>query len=174
MMPAVSLPEGLPYDWPNRSSSMLVHAGGLRWHVQRQGQGAGVLLLHGTAASTHSWRDLLPLLARDFDVLAMDLPGHGFSDRRADGAMTLPALAASLTALLHELGFRPACAVGHSAGAALALRMSLDGDIRPRVVAGLNAALLPFGGVLKSVFLAAGAVLREYPGHAGDGCAPSR
>ncbi|NBQ74895.1 MAG: alpha/beta hydrolase, partial [Acetobacteraceae bacterium] len=50
-------------DWPNRTASRFVEAGGLNWHVQLMGQGPCLLLLHGTAAATHSWRDLAPLLA---------------------------------------------------------------------------------------------------------------
>ena len=149
---ALQPPEGLPYDWPNRASSISVDAGGLRWHVQRAGQGPCLLLLHGTAASTHTWRDLMPLLAGDYDVIAVDLPGHGFTSLRPDGAMTLDALAESIGDLLDVLGVTPTFVAGHSAGAAIGLRMSLDGRIEPRAVVGLNAALLPFGGMLRAVF----------------------
>ena len=51
------------HDWPNRDASRFVEAAGLTWHVQIAGQGPVLLLLHGTGASTHSWRDLLPGLA---------------------------------------------------------------------------------------------------------------
>ncbi len=51
-------------DWPHRDRSRFVEAGGLRWHIQRMGDGPALLLVHGTAAATHSWRDLAPLLAR--------------------------------------------------------------------------------------------------------------
>ena len=145
-------PEGLPYDWPNRDASLQIDVGGLRWHVQRAGSGPCLLLLHGTAASTHTWRDLLPLLARDYEVIAMDLPGHGYTTMRPDCSMTLKALSESVGDLVAALGVKPAFVAGHSAGAAIALRMALDGRIAPRAVIGLNAALLPFGGVLKAVF----------------------
>ena len=54
-----------------------VSAGGLNWNVVEAGQGPVVLLVHGTAASVHSWRDVIPLLATTHRVIAMDLPGHG-------------------------------------------------------------------------------------------------
>ena len=54
--------------WPNHAVSRLVDAGGVRWHVQRMGRGPVLLLVHGTGASTHSWRALMPLLATRFDV----------------------------------------------------------------------------------------------------------
>lgn len=144
--------EGIPYDWPNRHASQVVQAGGLSWHVQRMGAGRKLLLIHGTAASTHTWRGLMEILSRDYDVLAMDLPGHGYTSRRPDAAMTLNALSDSVCELLGSMGFRPDYIAGHSAGAAIALRMSIHGGASPDAIVGLNAALLPFGGALRAVF----------------------
>jgi magnesium chelatase accessory protein len=145
-------PAPVPFDWPLRDFSRLVDAAGMRWHVQRMGQGEPLLLIHGTAASTHTWRDLMPLLASRFDVLAIDLPGHGYSERLPGGSMSLPSLAGAVGELLDTVGFRPALIVGHSAGAAIALRMVIDGSVHPRAVVGLNAALLPFGGSMRRIF----------------------
>ena len=63
--------------WPHAEISRFHQVGGLRWHVQQMGEGPPILLIHGTGASTHSWRDLAPLLAERFTVIAADLPGHG-------------------------------------------------------------------------------------------------
>ncbi len=145
-------PSAVPHDWPLRSASGIVDAGGISWHVQRLGSGTPLLLLHGTAASTHTWRDLMPLLAEQHEVVAIDLPGHGWTGRLPDGDMSLPALARAIAALLQALDFAPRCVVGHSAGAAIALRMTLDEAIRPNCVVGLNAALLPFGGAMRWLF----------------------
>ena len=120
-------------DWPNREASRFVEAGGLRWHVQIAGSGPALLLVHGTGASTHSFRDLLPLLAQRFTVVAPDLPGHGFTTRPADPAgFSLPGMAAGVAALLRVLDVAPAVAVGHSAGAAILCRMCVDGALAPR------------------------------------------
>ena len=70
-------------NWPHRQASRFVEAGGIRWHVQIMGQGPVMLLLHGTGAASHSWRDIMPLLAAQFTVVVPDLPGHGFT--RAPG-----------------------------------------------------------------------------------------
>ena len=135
-------------DWPNREASRFVEAGGLRWHVQIAGSGPALLLVHGTGASTHSFRDLLPLLAQRFTVVAPDLPGHGFTTRPADPAhLSLPGMAAGVVALLRALGVVPEVAVGHSAGAAILCRMCLDGMLQPRAVVSLNGALLPLPGL---------------------------
>lgn len=143
----------VPPDWPNRAASRIVDCDGIRWHMQRMGSGSGLLLIHGTAASTHTWRDLMPMLSSDFDVVAVDLPGHGYTERLTEGSMTLPAIASALAELLGTIDFEPQSVAGHSAGAAVALRLALDGSIRPRHVVGLNAALLPFGGALRRLFV---------------------
>ncbi|HSN71821.1 MAG TPA: alpha/beta fold hydrolase, partial [Steroidobacteraceae bacterium] len=128
-------------DWPNRSASRFVSAGGVRWHVQQAGQGPQMLLIHGTGASTHSWRGLLPLLAEHFAVLAPDLPGHAFTGPMPDGHFSLDGMARALAALMARLDFAPAIAVGHSAGAAIVARLALDGAIHPRAIVSLNGAI---------------------------------
>ena len=132
-------------DWPNREASRFVEAGGLRWHVQVMGQGPVLLLAHGTAASTHSWRALMPLLAPHFTVVAPDLPGHGFTSMPPSGRLSLPGMAEALGALVQALGMPPSLAAGHSAGAAVVVRMALDGSIAPDGLVCLNAALMPIG-----------------------------
>lgn len=137
-------------DWPNREASRFVTAGGLTWHVQEAGEGPPLLLVHGTGAATHSWRGLLPLLARDFRVIAPDLPGHGFTDPLP--TPSLPRMARALAGLLRLLDASPQVAVGHSAGAATLARLCLDGALSPRLLVGLNAALKPFPGMAGFLF----------------------
>ncbi|WP_119288729.1 alpha/beta fold hydrolase BchO [Azohydromonas sediminis] len=144
-------------DWPLREHSRFVDAAGIRWHVQQLGRGPVWLLLHGTGAATHSWRDVAPRLARDATVVAVDLPGHGFTSAPPgfgmfSAAYTLPGMAAALGELLRVLGVRPHGVVGHSAGAAIAARMVLDGLLEPQVVASLNGALLPLPGLAAWLF----------------------
>lgn len=139
-------------DWPNRNASRFVTAGGLRWHVQQMGSGPAVLLLHGTGAATHSWRGLAPMLAPHFSVVAPDLPGHGFTEAPPRRQLSLPGMAAAVTALLHAIAVVPALAVGHSAGAAILARMCLDGVIAPQHLVSVNGALLPLGGMPGRLF----------------------
>lgn len=134
-------------DWPNRDASRFVEAAGLKWHVQQFGSGPRLLLIHGTGASTHSWRDLAPLLAGQFEILAFDLPGHGFTDHPPAHLLTLPGMARGISQLIKALDFAPAAIAGHSAGAAIAARMCLDELASPRLIVSLNGALLPFPGI---------------------------
>lgn len=139
-------------DWPNRESSQFVQAADLTWHLQKTGQGPNLLLLHGTGAATHSWRGLLPLLSRSYTVFAMDLPGHGFTDTPPQHRLSMSGMAGSISSLLDECGFLPDYVIGHSAGAAIAIRLTLDKAISPRHIIGLNAALLPFKGLAGRLF----------------------
>lgn len=138
--------------WPNRAWSRFVDAAGLVWHLQEMGEGPTVLLLHGTAGSLHSWRDVMPRLARRFHVIAVDLPGHGFTEPVASERLSLDGMAKALGALLLKLGTTPDLAVGHSAGAAILVRMALDRTIRPAAIVGFNAALMPFDGMAQVLF----------------------
>lgn len=137
--------------WPHRDASRFVDAAGLRWHVQRMGSGPVALLIHGTGASTHSWRDLMPLLATRFTCVAMDLPGHAFTGTPAAFRLSLPGMAQAVGALVRaltpELGGPVDLVVGHSAGAAIGARAVLDGALAPRALAGLNGAYLPLPGL---------------------------
>ncbi len=134
-------------DWPHREASRFVQAGGLRWHVQRMGEGPVALLIHGTGASTHSWRGLMPLLARHFTVVAMDLPGHAFTGTPSRAQLSLPGMARAIEALIDALQVEVELIVGHSAGAPIGLRMVLDGHVAPRAIVGINGAFMPIGGL---------------------------
>ena len=137
--------------WPHREASEFVVSGRGRWHVQRMGSGPPLLLLHGTGASVHSWRDLMPLLAQNHAVTAIDLPRHAFTTGHDAYAMSLPAMAREVARLLETLGTKPAAIIGHSAGAAIALQLALDHAYNGPII-GLSAALRPFPGAMAQIF----------------------
>ncbi len=140
--------------WPHHEASRFVEAAGLRWHVQEVGAADApvLLLIHGTGAASMSWRGLMPLLAERFRVVAIDLPGHGFTSAPATHRMSLPGMANDLAQLLRALGVSPEIAVGHSAGAAILARLAIDKRIVPRLIVSLNGAFFPFGGVAGHLF----------------------
>jgi magnesium chelatase accessory protein len=157
---AMTLP---PKDWPNRRWSRAVETEGVHWHVQVLGEGPVLLLVHGTGASTHSWRAMMPLLARRFCVVAPDLPGHGFTAVPSWHSLALPAMARDLRDLVGALGMRPVLCVGHSAGAAILARMCLDGMLAPAGLVSLNGAFMPYGGAAGQVFAGLARVLVGLP-----------
>ncbi len=138
-------------SWPHSEASRFVVAGPHRWHVQQMGEGADLVLLHGSGASTHSWRGLMPLLAREHRVTAMDLPGMGFTRRGKSGRSGLPETAEDLRALLDALGIAsPRALIGHSAGAVIASRLALDG--MGGEVVSINGAFDAFEGLAGVLF----------------------
>lgn len=150
--------------WPHREASEFIQQGSATWHIQRFGQDAGrpgkprILLLHGTGGSVHSWRGLAPILARDFELLAPDLPRHAFTKGHSPGETSLVGMARAVRDLLAHIEFEPDMIVGHSAGAALALQGALDHGFCGPIV-GLNSALRPFPGPAAEIFPAVAKVL---------------
>lgn len=143
-------PRNLPQTWPNRAQGRVVAVGPHRWWVVDAGTGPVLLLLHGTGASGHSFHRLLPHLTPHFRVVMPDLPGQGASQSRAFHRMGLDAMAEDLLALCDAIGAVPQVVVGHSAGAALALRI---GELRPlQAVVAINAALGRFEGAAGFLF----------------------
>jgi pimeloyl-ACP methyl ester carboxylesterase len=90
---------------------------------RRAGSGPTVLLIHGMAGSSRTWRDTMPLLARNFDVIAPDLLGHGESAKPL-GDYSLGAFASGLRDLLAVLGVEHATVVGQSLGGGVAMQLA--------------------------------------------------
>lgn len=157
--------------WPHAQASQRVKACGMHWHVQvfrhSAKEAPSVLLIHGTGASTHSWRDLISLLVPHATVLAVDLAGHGFSDMpdggTASSIFTLPGMARSLGDVLNAVAIAPNLVAGHSAGAAIALRMCRDGVISPGHVVSINGALAPLEGLAGQLFSPMAKLLARAP-----------
>ena len=150
-------------DWPNRAASRFVQAGDLRWHVQIMGSGPVLLLLHGTGASTHSWRGMLPLLAPHFTLVAPDLPGHGFTSSPPAHRQSLAGMGRAVRSLLTALEMVPQAAVGHSAGAAILARMSLDHYLAIRALVSLNGAFMAPRGAAAQYFSPVARLLAQAP-----------
>jgi len=146
-------------SWPHAAFSRFVQLPGQRWHVQVCGSGPVLLLLHGTGASSHSWRALLAPLAAHYTVVCPDLSGHAFTTQHASQRPTLEHMAAQLQALLQQLQLWPHAVVGHSAGAAIGAQLLLQTQWpRPALIA-LNPAWLPPQGVASWLFPAAARLL---------------
>lgn len=92
-----------------------VEAAGLRFHVVESGTGPLVLLLAGFPQSCYAWRKMMPLLATQFRVVAVDLPGQGDSDKPMDGYDT-QTTAARIHALAQTYGEQRYFLVGHDIG----------------------------------------------------------
>ena len=147
-------------QWPLSHLSRFVQTPRLRWHVQYAAhsdpQAPTVLLLHGTGASTHSWRTLIPLLSAQYSVLALDFPGHAFTAMPAPHEVatlfSLPGMAAGVAEVLRQMQITPNTIIGHSAGAAVACMLSLDRHVHAERLISVNGALLPLDGLAGQFF----------------------
>jgi magnesium chelatase accessory protein len=149
--------------WPNARASRFVDSRPHRWHLQEMGQGPVLLLIHGAGGAAMSFRDLMPELARHFRAVAVDLPGHGMTRMGTRLRQGLDTMAEDLAALLAHEALAPEIIVGHSAGAAVALRLAQVLRPPPRGVVGINAALGTFKGVAGWLFPALAKMLALNP-----------
>ena len=113
-------------------------ANGLTLECAERGEPGGVpvLLLHGITDSWRSFEPVLPWLPGHWHTIAVSQRGHGGSARPAGGFGTRD-FAADAAALIEALELPPVVVVGHSMGAAVALRLAID---RPELVRGVVAA----------------------------------
>ena len=97
-----------------------------RVFVHRAGSGRPLVLVHGFMMSHWIFRPILPELARERDVIAIDLPGFGESDRPPPDryAYNSPAFAATVVEVLERLGVARADVLGHSMGGGTALALA--------------------------------------------------
>lgn len=129
------LPEGIIRD-----------VAGAKVHYIDEGSGPAVILIHGFAGSTFSWRHVIHGLAQSNRVIAVDLPGFGFSDRGPDVDFSHTAQTERIVGLMELLGIERATLVGHSMGGAIAERVAANHPERVDrlvLVAAINAAHPP-------------------------------
>jgi len=125
---------------------------GLRIHYKLQGQGDTTLvLLHGFAASTFSWRAVMPQLSEKAMVIAFDRPAFGLTERpmpgewQGENPYSLEAQADQTAALLDRLGVEQAVLVGHSAGGTVAVLTALRHPDRVKALVLVDAAIYTGG-----------------------------
>lgn len=95
-----------------------------RTHVQEEGAGPLITMIHGIGASTESWAGLVPLLRDRFACLSYDLRGHGRSEV-VPGRYELDAYVDDLAALLDARGIQACHLAGHSLGGVIAQAFAL-------------------------------------------------
>jgi len=96
---------------------------GERIAYRDEGAGEALLLIHGMAGSSATWRAIIPELSKKYRVVAPDLLGHGES-AKPRGDYSLGAFAAWLRDLLDELGISRATVIGQSLGGGVAMQFT--------------------------------------------------
>ena len=151
----------IPVDWPYQTASRHIQTRRHLWHIQEIGSGPLLILLHGAGGASHSFRHLMPYLSPRYRVITLDLPGQGFSILGAHGQCSLNAMAQDIADLAQEEAWVPVAIIGHSAGAAIALRLTALMPLG--AVIGINAALDRFDGVAGWLFPALARFLSLVP-----------
>src|SRR6266700_2881411 len=100
-----------------------VHLGYVEWRPSQQPRGPAVLLLHGMSSNALFWLRVANQL-KSRRVVAIDLRGHGRSDRPGDG-YTAAVMAEDVARAIDALQLGPVLVAGHSWGAAVGLELSV-------------------------------------------------
>jgi pyruvate dehydrogenase E2 component (dihydrolipoamide acetyltransferase) len=101
-----------------------------------------IVFLHGLGGSQSTWASVLGHFAESYRIAAVDLPGHGASDKPSPDSTdySISGLAAKLGEFLEKLELAPAVLIGHSLGGATALQLALDRPKLVRALALVNSA----------------------------------
>jgi pimeloyl-ACP methyl ester carboxylesterase len=115
----------LPAGFTDTFTSRYVDTGQLRLHAVTGGEGPPLLLIHGWPQTWYAWRMLMPTLAEDFQVVAVDQRGIGLSGNPQEGYDT-GTLAGDLVALMEVLGHRRFALYGTDTGMPIAYALAAD------------------------------------------------
>jgi pimeloyl-ACP methyl ester carboxylesterase len=124
-MGGVSGAPNLPEGFTDTFTSRYIDAGDVRLHAVIGGDGPPLLLIHGWPQTWYAWRMLMPALAEDFEVIAVDQRGIGLSDKPQDGYDT-ETLANDLVALMDALGHQRFALYGTDTGMPIAYALAAD------------------------------------------------
>ena len=116
-------------NWTSRFADL----DGLRLRYLETGAGRTVLCLHGTSMTAHAWGHLAASLRDAYRVIAVDMRGHGASDRPPT-SYTIAELAGDIAALCDRLGLSDVTLVGSSVGTQVAVSLAAS---RPDLISGL-------------------------------------
>jgi pimeloyl-ACP methyl ester carboxylesterase len=116
---------------------------GCELHFEKTGQGSPLLLLHGLGSRTRGWDRQIPVFAERHTVIAVDMRGHGESDKR--GPYGVPRFSADVARVLETLGVGPVHVVGLSMGGMVAFQLALDAPalVRTLTIANSMPTLIP-------------------------------
>ena len=115
----------LPAGFTGTFASRFIDTGEVRLHAVIGGDGPPLLLIHGWPGSWYYWRLVMPALARDFEVIAVDQRGIGLSDKPEQGYDT-GTLANDLAGLMDALGHQRFAVAGVDTGLLIGYALAAD------------------------------------------------
>ncbi len=121
----------------------------VKLHYLEAGEGEPLILVHTIGQSLYTWRGVFDRLANYYRVIALDLPGHGYSSRPDTFGYTIDEHAYAIRAFMDALHIESAHFVAFSMGCAYAMRLAHESPSRVgRIV------LLTPGGITPEMPLA--------------------
>ena len=148
---SVSGAPNLPPGFTDTFSSHYIQTGDVRLHAVIGGGGPPLLLIHGWPETWYAWRMIMPTLARDFQVIAVDQRGIGLSDKPATG-YDAGTLASDLVALMEALDHQRFALYGTDTGMPIAYALAADHPERVARLA-LSEAFIPGVGTSPPLLL---------------------
>lgn len=135
----------MPHDNPEIGKSVV--AADIKTNYLEAGQGDPVILIHGSGPGVTAyanWRLSIPVLAQKYRVLAPDIAGFGYTERKADQVYDLDFWVRHLVEWMDAVGVRQAKFVGNSFGGALTLALTARHPERVEKLVLMGAAGVEF------------------------------
>jgi 2-hydroxymuconate-semialdehyde hydrolase len=132
---------------PNPEIGKTVVANGVQTNYHEQGEGAPVLLIHGSGPGVTgwaNWRLTMPALAKRFRVLAPDMVGFGYTERPAGVQYNMDTWVSHIVSFMDAMGIERAHVVGNSFGGALALALAIRAPQRVKRLVLMGSAGIAF------------------------------
>lgn len=99
-------------------------------YFEQQGSGLPIVFIHGSYATTATWKKMLQQLAKSNHCISIRLPGHGGAPAADDfSAPTIETELAIIEQVVHQVTDQPLHLVGHSYGGVVALAQALKGNL---------------------------------------------
>src|ERR1019366_4567272 len=132
-------------------TSGYITANNIKLHYVEEGAGELVILLHGFPEFWYGWRNQIPVLSKNYRVVAPDMRGYNLSDKPKNVSdYRVEILAADIAALIKNLGAEKAIVAGHDWGAAVAWALA---SLYPGVVSKLGILNVPHPAEMRKAFL---------------------
>ena len=113
---AVIPQKSIPVQELAGANSHFIQVKDRQFHYEKYGSGKPIVLVHGFAGSTYTWRNVIPLLAQNYTVYAFDLPGFGLSDKSPEANYDMRSQAAAVIDFINALNLPNVYLIGHSMG----------------------------------------------------------
>lgn len=102
----------------------------IRIHYVEEGNGEPLILIHSVGQSIYTWRNMFNRLSLNYRVIALDLPGHGFSSRPENFSYTVEEQAKVLELFMDAINIESAHIMAFSMGSAYALEFAMENPER--------------------------------------------